>query len=79
MTEDSNIEDRRLACQLAAQVCQGAMPTGTTLLSYIVMFENYIGLGADETAVHMGWDVVERPPVQLSEVRKRLKETLDGG
>ena len=69
-------KSRQLACQLAAQVCQGHLPTGTTLLSYIVLFENYIDLGSDDTAQAMGWDVIEKPPVSLKVVRDRLKSEL---
>jgi hypothetical protein len=75
----SSIEDRRLACQLAAAVCHGRLPTGTTLLSYIVMFERYLPHGAEDVALTMGWDVVERPPVHLAEVRAKMRENLEGG
>lgn len=72
----STRETRELACRLAAQVCQGQSPAGTALLSYIVLFENYIDVGATETGAMMGWEVVERPPVVLAEVRARMKDRL---
>lgn len=73
---DSRRDTRELACRLSAQICEGQTPNGLTLLSYIIMFENYLDNGASSTGELMGWDVVERPPVDLALVRSQLKEVL---
>jgi len=78
MRETSSLAIRKHATALAAQVCQGALPTGTTLLSYIMVFETYLNEGSSAAAEALGWDIVDREPVSLAEIRASLSVTLGG-
>lgn len=70
-----SFEVRSQAANLAAEVCRGSLPTGTTLLSYVILFQTYLLEGSTSTAAALGWDVVDRPPVSLAEIRASLSVT----
>lgn len=57
-TDDGN---RQLAVAATAQMFagQGAEVTGCRVMSFLILFETYLGLGSDRACEALGWDVTE--------------------
>jgi hypothetical protein len=65
------IEAARIAATAFAHEPEGSR-TGTRLLSFIILLERYLLDGGDAAAEAMGWDIKERDPVLLTEVKEAM-------
>lgn len=64
---------RRLAAECAARVHESTAATGTQILSTMILFEAWLEEGGDAAAKKLGWDIAERAPVSLKDIKAQMK------